>query len=139
MALPISPPAPILLLVGGVFTILATLVLLSSFLSPHENRCTRLKLWHRYPPLQKSDGESATDLIASGPTPQPHQQRVSPPLAFLCLGIPALALATAAAGVELREVRIAKTSWDATVAREVGLTFEFGALGYREWEGTCGR
>ncbi|RSH88973.1 hypothetical protein EHS25_002635 [Saitozyma podzolica] len=135
LALPTSPPGPVLLLVT------ATMIILSLFafaipLIPFgllwqrtrqalrlsgrrsvagDSESTHNLVLHNYPLGQNGSAEDGIDRINLG---------------FLVLSLSTLVLSIASAGVEFAEINRARSTWDPSEASEVGLKWSIGGAAY---------
>ncbi|ODO06422.1 hypothetical protein L198_01654 [Cryptococcus wingfieldii CBS 7118] len=139
-ALPTSPSTPILLLVSGILSLLATVVFICGLVTWRLPRIPLLAHRGRRPPLQAAphrpdypgDTESVRNLVHDDPEDEKKEMikvkwGSGPHPAFFCLVLAALGVGGGAM-LEVRDVGRAWRAWDDVQAAEVGLEFDVGPL-----------
>ncbi|WVQ73963.1 hypothetical protein IAR50_003544 [Cryptococcus sp. DSM 104548] len=136
-ALPTSPSTPILLLVSGILSLLATAVFISGLVTW---RLPRIPFIARKRPLEASphrpdypgDTDSVRNLIREDPEDEKKELikvkwGSGPHPAFFCLVLAACGVGGGAT-LEVRDVARAWRAWDNVQGAEVGLEFVVGPL-----------
>jgi hypothetical protein len=133
--LPKAPKAPILLVTGGLSTVIALLVYLLTLVKPSRWRLN-LVSQYRSRPLpddgKGSDTESLRTLVDRVPPPQPERNRTVSRMVLLLFVCTGFGFSTAASILQVLIVRDVKRAWNSGQAKAIGMELDVGLLLYSE-------